>query len=64
MDDVIVIDINSKIKEIAMDIRNKKRLKLPDAINAATALYLNIPLITADKEFDVLEEPQVILYKP
>ncbi|MHB2227148.1 PIN domain-containing protein [Calditrichota bacterium LG24] len=56
--------MNSKIKEIAMDIRNKKRLKLPDAINAATALYLNIPLITADKEFDVLEEPQVILYKP
>lgn len=39
------------MKDIVIDIRSKKRLKLPDAIVAATASYFDIPLVSSDKSF-------------
>ncbi|MFI5161697.1 MAG: type II toxin-antitoxin system VapC family toxin [Sphingobacteriales bacterium] len=39
------------LKEIVIEIRQKKKLKLPDAIIAATAVYFDIPLATTDKSF-------------
>jgi predicted nucleic acid-binding protein len=32
-------------------IRRKYRLKTPDAIIAASAVKINVPLVSADKEF-------------
>lgn len=46
-----IVDINRSIKEAAIDIRRVDKVKLPDAIVAATSHYLNVPLITADKDF-------------
>jgi predicted nucleic acid-binding protein len=46
-----IIDVNRSIKEAAIDIRIKDKVRLPDAIIAATAQYLNMPLVTADKDF-------------
>ena len=51
-----VIDINRSIKDTAINIRKSSNLKLPDAIIAATAHYLNIPLITADKGFKNIDD--------
>ena len=51
-----IIDINRNIKDTAINIRKTDNLKLPDAIIAATAHYLNIPLITADKGFKNIDE--------
>ncbi len=39
-------------------------MKLPDAIIAATAIHLQIPLITADKDFEKVEELMLYLYQP
>lgn len=39
------------MRDLVIEIRQKKKLKLPDAIIAATALYLDIPLVTTDKSF-------------
>lgn len=39
------------ISDLAIDIRKKYKVKLPDAIIAATAQSLNIPLLTTDKGF-------------
>ena len=39
-----------------INIRKTNNLKLPDAIIAATAHYLNIPLITADKGFKTIDD--------
>ncbi len=45
----IVTDVNENIKMIAIDIRIKHKLKLADALIAATAISLSIPLVTGDK---------------
>lgn len=49
--DCIVVDFNNEIKEKAISIKQKTNIKLPDAIVAATSIYLDMPLFTADKSF-------------
>ncbi|MBK7295620.1 MAG: type II toxin-antitoxin system VapC family toxin [Flavobacteriales bacterium] len=51
----IVTDVNENIKMIAIDIRIKHKLKLADALIAATAISLSIPLVTGDKHFNRLK---------
>ena len=51
LDECFVIDINQEIKHIYREIKQKHIIKLPDAIIAATAIYLDIPLLTFDKGF-------------
>lgn len=46
-----IINFNSDIKEIAIQIKQKTSIKLPDAIVGATAMYMSLPLVTADKSF-------------
>ena len=58
-----IIQINQDIKRITIELKRKYRLKLPDAIIAATAFYLNLPLITADKTFGKIEEVDVIVFE-
>ena len=62
LDDVIIIDINKRIKDFVVDLRKKRRIKLPDAIIVATGKFLNIPLITADQQLKSISETQIILY--
>lgn len=59
-----LIEMNDFIKEKAIEYRRKHKLKLPDAIVAATASFLQIPIITADIAFRRIEDLQVILVKP
>lgn len=40
------------------------KTKLPDAIIAATAIVNKIPLITADKAFEQIEELNLVLITP
>jgi len=58
-----IIEMNPSIKLIAIKIRKTYKLKLPDSIIAATSEYLNIPLLTADVEFNKLKSMQVLQYK-
>jgi predicted nucleic acid-binding protein len=46
MNDVKVLDLTNKIVEACINIRKMYRIKLPDAIIAATALVYNFVLIT------------------
>jgi predicted nucleic acid-binding protein len=59
-----IMDFNQGIKNITISLRRQYSLKLPDAIVAATAIFLGIPLISADKHFDRVKELIFILYKP
>lgn len=55
------IAIDSEIKFAAIKIRRNYRLKLPDAIIAATALHLGLPLITRNvKDFKSISELRVL----
>ena len=60
--DCTVFDINNEIKKNTIDLSKRYKLKLPDAIVAATSKYLNCPLITADKDFAKIENIPIILY--
>ena len=59
----MIFDINPDIKNLAIQIRKSMFLKLPDSIIAATADYLNIPLLTADTEFNKLKSLSILQYK-
>jgi predicted nucleic acid-binding protein len=47
---------NSFIREMAITLKQKYTLKVPDAIIAATSLHYDITLLTADKEFNKIKE--------
>ncbi|WP_207536473.1 type II toxin-antitoxin system VapC family toxin [Desertivirga arenae] len=57
-----VVPINEEIKAHYIALRRKYKIKLGDASIAATALFLDIPLITADKQFRQIEELELTLY--
>ena len=56
-----VIDLLPAIKQLVKTIKQKYKIKLPDAIVAATALYLDIPLVTFDTDFEKIENLKLIL---
>ena len=57
-----VIDINAGIKKKTVEIRKTFSLKLPDSIIAATAMYLELPLISADSNFKRIKDLELIHY--
>jgi predicted nucleic acid-binding protein len=58
-----IIDITEQIKECSILFRRRYKLKLPDCIIAATSQYLNIPLLTADKDFKNIENIDTLIYE-
>ena len=62
IDECQVININSGIKKVTIEFRKSRKLKLPDAIVAASSYYSKLPLLTADKAFGKIEELDVIVY--
>ncbi len=60
---VDIIDINSFIKNETINIRKNFNIKIPDAIICATARYLDIPLITNDKQFFKIKDCICISYE-
>jgi len=56
-----VIEINPEIKQIYRELKQKHNIKLPDAIVAATAIYLDMPLLTFDKGFKNISNLKLIM---
>ncbi len=63
LSECVIIDINSEIKATTTNLRREFKLKLPDCIIAATSLYLDLPLITADDDFKKVEDLNLLFYK-
>lgn len=51
-----ILEYSIPIKNIAIDIRRKYKLKLPDAFVAASAIEYDLPLISADPVFAKITE--------
>ena len=49
---MIRVDLDVELAKIAVSLRKNYRLKVPDAIIAATAEYLGLPLISFDLHFE------------
>lgn len=60
----IIVDLGNDVKEIAITVRSKHRLKLPDAIIAATSIYLDFPLLNMDSDFEKVNELRCAVFKP
>jgi predicted nucleic acid-binding protein len=58
-----IIDITEGIKDYAISIRQNYSIKLPDCIILATSLWLNMPLITANQDFNKIEFADLIYFK-
>jgi predicted nucleic acid-binding protein len=63
IDECVVIDINHRIKKKTISIRKVAKLKLPDAIIAATAISEQLSFISADKDFERVDNLQLFSYE-
>lgn len=63
LENCIIIDINNIIKSEAIHLRRLYSLKLPDCIVAATAIYLDLPIITSDRRFKKIKELNLMFYE-
>ncbi|GHB82864.1 type II toxin-antitoxin system VapC family toxin [Persicitalea jodogahamensis] len=61
LDDCSLLELSQPIREITIALKQQHKIRLPDAIIAATADYLGIPLLTFDKGFSKLSEIDVLL---
>lgn len=61
LDACFIIQLTPEIVDMTIKIRQNFAIKTPDAIIAATAKVLQLPLVTSDKEFKKLTDVPVIL---
>ena len=61
LDNCVVIDLSPIIKEKAISLKQIRKIKLPDALIAATAQHFMLTLLTADVGFRGISELDVIL---
>ena len=58
-----VVSLSNEIKDLSISIKQKSKVKTPDAIVAATAIFLSLPLITADKGFEKISDLDLMVYQ-
>ena len=56
LDECIISELTKPIRDIAIQLRKKHKLKLPDAIIAANSIHLGFPLATMDSDFNKVKE--------
>jgi len=61
IDECMIVDINIEVKELTKSLMQVHTIRLPDALVAATSLYLGFPLISADRAFSDISELNFIL---
>ena len=61
LDNCLIIDLNPSIKAKAIQLKQVKKIKLPDSLVAATAQYFGLTLLTADKGFENISNLDVFL---
>lgn len=63
LDEMMIINITDEIKKETIALRKTSNLKLPDCIIAATAITLNIPMISSDKQLKSINELDLVYYE-
>lgn len=63
VDECVVIDLHSGIKEIAVYVQREYGLSVRDAIMVATSIFLGIPLLSSDDRFEIVSELIFIYYE-
>ncbi len=58
------VSYTEEIVKITIELRQKYKIKVPDAIIAASSIHKNLPLITFDKGFSVIKDIDLVLLEP
>lgn len=58
------LEIDKKVRQLAIEIRKRHGLKVPDAIIAASAYVHNYQLVTADSDFLKVDGLYIVKYEP
>ena len=61
LDDCVIFELTSEIRKVAINLRQQKQIKTPDAIIAATAIHLQLPLVSSDKGLKNIPGIELIL---
>lgn len=61
LSDCLVVELLAEVKSLAILLKQKNKLKLPDAIIATSSLYLEMPLLTFDSDFQKIHNLNLIL---
>lgn len=61
IDECTVIELSNSIKKISIELKQKHKIKLPDAVIAASAISLDIPLLTKDVGFEKIKSLNLLL---
>lgn len=66
LEDCRIVEMNHEIKQLAIQLAQRHRLKLADSIILATARHTGMVLITADLEFNKVDDPasEVLIIRP
>jgi predicted nucleic acid-binding protein len=62
VENCFVVDLLHPVKQIVKELKQKYKIKLPDAIVAATALYLDVPFVTFDTDFKNITGLKLVLF--
>lgn len=63
LDECHIVELDNSIRQKAIEIRRSSKLKIPDVIIAATAITLDIPLITLDSDFEQIQTLDSVILK-
>ncbi len=58
-----IVYSNERIKDQAVDLKRKYRMKTPDSIIGATAMFLDLPVVTSDSDLYNVPEITSIAFK-
>lgn len=58
--DCVILEMNNRIKDLCIKLKQKYKIKIPDAIIAASSIIYELPLITSDSDFKMVTELSLI----
>jgi predicted nucleic acid-binding protein len=61
--ELIIVNVDEKIKVNTIEVKKASNMKLPDSIIAATAISLKLPLVTSDNQFKTVRGLDLIYYE-
>ncbi|MEM9338545.1 MAG: PIN domain-containing protein, partial [Bacteroidota bacterium] len=63
LNDCFPLEMDKRVRELAIEIRKRYKLKLADAVIAGTAYVHNYQLLTADSDFDKVDGLYIVKYE-
>lgn len=61
LEDCSIVGLISPVKELSIELKQKHKIKLPDAVIAGSALHLDIPLLTLDRGFEKIKNLNLMI---